>query len=149
MTTRWVLDLLQDRHTSRGRCRVVLAVPSSPLQKTQGRHGIFQESHQCSRSRLRRLDPGYKAVPLRSYAGLDKDPLLFCCPCKNSENVISESCKHERAHFVGPLAEVIVCTPFQRERLSDPLRVSDVGCHCDRAEAFTNRDMTEQQCKSV
>ena len=25
----------------------------------------------------------------------------------------------------------------------DPLRVSDIGSHCDPAEAFTNRDMTE------
>ena len=25
-----------------------------------------------------------------------------------------------------------------------PLRVSDVGSHCDPAEAFTNRDMTER-----
>ena len=25
-------------------------------------------------------DPGYKAVSLRSYAGLDNDPSLSCCP---------------------------------------------------------------------
>ena len=46
-------------------------------------------------------DPGYKAVPLRSDAGLDNDLSLLCCPSWNSENLISESCKLERAHFCG------------------------------------------------
>ena len=81
-------------------------------------------------------DPGYKAVPLGSYAGLDNDPLLSCCPSYSRENLISEPCKHERAHFVCPLAEVIVCTSFQSEGLTDPLRIDHgvptVRSHCSQ-----------------
>ena len=62
-----------------------------------------------------------QAVKQRS----DNDFSLPCCPSWNSENLISEPCKHERAHFLCPLAEVLVCSPLQHERLSDPLPIND------------------------
>ena len=49
-------------------------------------------------------------------------------------SVISDPSKHERAHFVGPLVKVLVCSSFQHEGLSDPLRIdhgaATVRSHC-------------------
>ena len=82
------------------------------------------------------VDPGYKAISLRRLASLDNDPSLTPCPSQGIENRIPEPCKHGRAHFVRPLAEVLFCNSFQSEGLTDPFCIDHgVGASLPESES--------------
>ena len=68
--------MLQDRHTSHGRRGVVLTVQLEHSNEIVDLVDLVLLVGAFSKD----SDPGYKAVSPRSYAGLDNDLSLSCCP---------------------------------------------------------------------